>query len=109
MTNPVDRNSKFQGHLIAKVPLHYVCAECGGQIVVKYFSPTMDDLQCASNPKHTGLRKHSEQVQAKAKLRQQDQLLSQAEVQQIAKSSPQVAELIKKRNQQSNKELFGED
>ena len=107
--NPIDRGGKYGGHLVATIPEYYVCAECGSQIVMKYYSPTMDDAQCAQNAQHMGLRKKSDSVQSKAALAQQAQVLAYQEVQAIAKSNQQVAQLLKNKNIQSQRELWGDD
>ena len=106
MSNLVTRNMPWRGHLINQIPNHFVCAECGGNLVVKYGSPTMDDVQCVKSEKHQGMVKRSQQAHNQAQLRQQTTVLKVKEAQAIAQTSPEVRELLHLRNEQSKQELF---
>jgi hypothetical protein len=109
MSNIMWASVKYRGHLVRKIPNHFVCAECGSPLIVMYHSSLEDDVQCSSVKEHSGLKSKEQYVQEQAALQQQQQVLAHQEVRAIAMSDKQVAELLRLKNEQSRRELWGDD
>ena len=108
MSNKFARGSRYQGHIVQALPLHYVCAECEGGLIWQDNGKT-EVVRCAKDTAHSGLvpkddifRKRYENEMARANWARDELAI-------LATLDPAIARARKESIARRRAQLFGEE
>jgi len=103
------RYDKYLGHMPYRLPILFVCAECGGGISVCCTDDGGYNVICMADERHEGLRSSEEVQQIEAKRQTTLSIDQVAQLDSIARQLPEVKRYMEEQRQTLKKELFGED
>lgn len=104
------RNETHLGHRANSIPRHFVCAECGDELVSTFLGKgNGDEVACKSDRKHTGFQRREDQAHAAASVVMEQQVQNIREAYKIAETSPEVAAMLRENRRKINQQLLGED
>ena len=103
------RNDRYLGHMPYRLPILYVCAECGGEIRCCCEASGGYNVTCRTDERHDGLKSRA-QVEQEASLKAvADSTEKATQLDALARLSPEVNHYMQTQRQTLKKELFGED
>ena len=92
-----------------RLPILYVCAECGGEIRVCYGASGGYTISCRTDSNHDGLKSRAQVEEAEA-LRSIINATEGAEtLKQLAAIVPEIDNYLKAQSRELSKALYGED
>ena len=105
----LSRHGKFDGHLPYRLPILYICAECGGEIRCCCEASGGYNVTCRTDERHDGLKSRA-QVEQEASLKAvADSTEKATQLDALARLSPEVNKYMQTQRQTLKRELFGED
>ena len=103
------RYDKYLGHMPYRLPILFVCAECGGGISVCCTDDGGYNVICMADERHEGLKAEALAEQIIEQTSRADAAESETQLKALSKLSPEVNKFLNERRKTLKKELFGED
>src|SRR3990167_9816919 len=88
------RNDRYLGHMPYRLPILYVCAECGGEIRCLCTADGGYVVICRIEEKHDGLKSRTQVEQEKSLQSVADSTEKATQLEALAKLSPEVNNYI---------------
>ena len=105
----LSRHGKFDGHLPYRLPILYICAECGGEIRCCCTGDGGYEVACRVDERHDGLKSRAQVEQESALQAVSDSTEKATQLDALARLLPEVNKYMQTRRQSLKRELFGED
>jgi len=103
------RNDRYLGHMPYRLPILYVCAECGGEIRCCCTGDGGYEVACRIDERHDGLKSRA-QVEQEASLQAvADSTEKATQLEALAKYLPEANKYMQAQREELKKVLFGED
>ena len=103
------RNERYLGHMPYRLPILYVCAECGGEIRICYGASGGYTISCRTDARHDGLKSRAQVEQERSLQAVADATEKAEQLEQLAGVMPEVDNYLKTQRRELSKTLFGED
>ena len=103
------RNERYLGHMPYRLPILYVCAECGGEIRVCFSTSSGYTISCRAYLNHGGLKSRAQVEQEKSLQAVADSTEKAEQLEQLAGVMPEVDNYLKTQRQELSNALYGKD
>jgi len=103
------RYDKHLGHMPYRLPILYICAECGGEIRCCCTGEGGYEVTCRTDERHDGLKSRAQIEQEKSSQSVADTTEKATQLDALARLSPEVNKYMQAQRQTLKRELFGED
>ena len=103
------RNDRYLGHMPYRLPILYVCAECGYYVSCFCTPDGGYRIICRADERHDGLKSRAQVEQESALQAVSDSTEKATQLDALARLSPEVNKYMQIQRQTLKRELFGED
>ena len=101
------RHDKYLGHMPYRLPILYVCAECGDEIRCCCTPDGGYRITCLTDEKHVGLKSRAQVEQDKALQAVADSTEKAEQLEQLVGIMPEVDNYLKVQRRELSRVLYG--